>query len=304
MSNINREIFNLLEKYKDKIVVRDSKDGRFKVVKYRREVFFKGEWDSFLREARGMVLDQNYNVVSLPFTKIHNYGVEKDAPEFADNEAVFSCRKINGFMVACTLHNGVLLWSTTGSVDSDYIGYAKDMYNRMSDASKDQFIESLRFWYTQTFMFECVHPNDPHIVEEEPGLYLLAVRAKRLGSDVVPWTAESSIAEEIKLPEVKLTTFGEVKKEVVDCKHEGFVIYSTDYSKATKIKSTHYLTKKALMRKNFDKIKTLDKSMVDEEFYPLIEWFTEFDDERRYFFEVLDEVARREYLEKWLKNKS
>lgn len=82
MTNVKQ----LLEQYSKQVTVKPSKDGQYLVVKYKREVFFKDEWDDFLRECRGMILDQDYNIVSLPFTKIHNYGVEKDAPEFVDNE--------------------------------------------------------------------------------------------------------------------------------------------------------------------------------------------------------------------------
>lgn len=291
-----------LQQYSNLVTTRPSKDGRFLVVKYKREVFFKDLWDDFLRECRGMVLDLNYDIVSLPFTKIHNYGVEKDAPGFSDHELVLACRKVNGFMIAATWHDGDILWSTTGSVDSEYIGYAKDMFDRMSDRSKHQFKQCLSTWSYATFLFECVHPMDPHIVDEEPGLYLLATRAKALDARVIPWSTDT-IADDVKVPENKIIRFSELKEELVNCKHEGFVFYSLGDARASKIKSKHYLTKKALMRKNFDKIKTLDKSMVDEEFYPLIDWFKEFDDDRRTFFEVFDEQARREYLENWLSKK-
>jgi hypothetical protein len=32
------------------------------------------------------------------------------------------------------------------------------------------------FMRGKTFMFECVHPNDPHIISEIPGMYLLGYR--------------------------------------------------------------------------------------------------------------------------------
>lgn len=289
MTNVKQ----LLEQYSKKVTVKPSLDGQYLVVKYKREVFFKDEWDDFLRECRGMVLDKDYNIVSLPFTKIHNYGVEKDAPEFADNELVYAPRKVNGFMVAATWHNGDILWSTTGSVDSMYVDYAKEMFDNMSEEHKREL--KVRFMTSPdfTYMFECVHPNDPHIVEEVPGLYLLAYRSKELYSKVYPVVhrAVDGLAE--------VMTFGELKKLAKTCKHEGFVVYSQDLTRVTKIKSPHYLTKKALMRKNFDKIRALDKSMVDEEFYPLIEFLKEYAHERDNFFNVLDERARRQYIEDW-----
>lgn len=294
MTNVKQ----LLEQYSKQVTVKPSKDGQYLVVKYKREVFFKDEWDDFLRECRGMILDKDYNIVSLPFTKIHNYGVEKDAPEFVDNELVHTLRKVNGFMVAATWHNGDILWSTTGSVDSMYVDYAKEMFDKMSEEHKRSMKTMLRGAIDFTYMFECVHPNDPHIVAEVPGLYLLAYRYKKLYSMVYP-VISTAHGGAVMIAEHEVMTFGKLKELAKTCKHEGFVVYSHDLTRVTKIKSPHYLTKKALMRKNFDKISALDKSMVDEEFYPLIEFFKEFDHERDNFFNVLDEQARRQYIEDW-----
>lgn len=289
------DIKKLLDQYKNKVTVKPSKDGQFLVVKYKREVFFKDEWDNFLRECRGLILDTDYNIVSLPFTKIHNYGVEKDAPEFGDNELVHTLRKVNGFMVAATWHVDRILWSTTGSVDSMYVDYAIDMFDRLDADQKRTLRYRLAGIPGYTYMFECVHPNDPHIVSEEPGLYLLAYRENKLFSLVYPVVADAVL----KTADYEVMTFANLKEEAKKCKHEGFVVYSQDLTRVTKIKSPHYLTKKALMRKNFYKISALDKSMVDEEFYPLIEFFKEFDHERDNFFNVLDERARRQYIEDW-----
>lgn len=291
------DIKKLLDQYKNKVTVKPSKDGQFLVVKYKREVFFKDEWDDFLRECRGLILDTDYNIVSLPFTKIHNYGVEKDAPEFGDNELVHTLRKVNGFMVAATWHNGDILWSTTGSVDSMYVDYAKEMFDNMAERHKRDLKARFMTFPDFTYMFECVHPNDPHVVEEVPGLYLLAYRQKQLDSMVYPVVGTTH--EGVAVAEHEVMPFGQLKERAKSCKHEGFVVYSQDLTRVTKIKSPHYLTKKALMRKNFDKISALDKSMVDEEFYPLIEFFKEFDHERDNFFNVLDERARRQYIEDW-----
>lgn len=293
------DIKKLLDQYKNKVTVKPSKDGQFLVVKYKREVFFKDEWDDFLRECRGLILDKDYNIVSLPFTKIHNYGVEKDAPEFGDNELVHTLRKVNGFMVAATWHVDRILWSTTGSVDSMYVDYAIDMFDRLDADQKRTLRYRLAGIPGYTYMFECVHPNDPHIVSEEPGLYLLAYRENTLFSLVYPVVADTVL----KTADYEVMPFANLKEKAKNCQHEGFVVYSQDLTRVTKIKSPHYLTKKALMRKNFDKISALDKSMVDEEFYPLIEFFKEFDHERDNFFNVLDEQARRQYIEDWFMKK-
>lgn len=56
------------------IVVKESetRKGLFNV-KYTRQVFFNNTWDELLRECRGLVIDQDYNVVVHPMRKVFNY---------------------------------------------------------------------------------------------------------------------------------------------------------------------------------------------------------------------------------------
>ena len=175
---------HLYEENKDSIIMKESKTypGLF-CLKYSRKVFFNNTWNDFLRECRGLVVDKDWNIVVLPFRKIHNYGIEKDAPKFESGELVKATRKVNGFMIACTWYNGNLLWSTTGSLDSDFVGYAKDIFNGFSDNEKGTFCNVVKKWPNHTFMFECVHPQDPHIVHEEPGLYFIGSRYKDIAEN-------------------------------------------------------------------------------------------------------------------------
>jgi hypothetical protein len=46
-------------------------------------VFYDNLWNDYLEECRGTIVDENFNVVSRPFTKIYNYGVEDRSPKLA-----------------------------------------------------------------------------------------------------------------------------------------------------------------------------------------------------------------------------
>ena len=94
------------------------------VLKYKRRVFYDNLWNDFLEECRGTIVDVEFNVVSRPFTKIYNYGIEKEAPVLTADTKVTAHRKVNGFMVALTWHNNDVLVSTTGSTDSPYVAMA------------------------------------------------------------------------------------------------------------------------------------------------------------------------------------
>jgi hypothetical protein len=236
------------------------------VLKYAKRVFYDNLWNPYLAECRGTIVDADYNLVQYPFTKIYNYGIEREAPELADDTRVQAYRKVNGFMVAVTWYNGDLLVSTTGSTDSDYVRMAKELIA----TNLQKFRDTCQDYSAYTFMFECVHRNDPHIISEREGMYYLGHRPKFWGSSIGV-NAGSHQNFGCFGAEHLTTTVGTLKMLVKHCRHEGFVAYTDDGS-AFKIKSPYYLTQKWLARNpRTDKIMRDDfKQQLDEEFYPLV----------------------------------
>jgi aryl-alcohol dehydrogenase-like predicted oxidoreductase len=128
-----------------------------------------------------------------------------------------------------------------------------------------------------TFMFECVHPNDPHIVPEQPGMYILGYREKTWGSRVghEPAVLEQ-LAEMFHCFETECyhLTVSALKNLVKAVKHEGFVFYDEN-GVGAKIKSPYYLTSKWVARNpRTDKLVDMNKDIkqnLDEEYYPLVD---------------------------------
>ena len=262
------------------------------VLKYKKAVFFDDLWNEYLEECRGVVIDEDFNIVSRPFTKIYNYGIEAKAPVLADDTPVLAFRKVNGFMVAATWYNGDVLISTTGSTDSDYVNMAEELI----DPAK--FAKVCSQCSSYTFMFECVHPNDPHIVVEKPGMYLLGFREKTWDSMVIADNLEN-LAQGFGCfyPESYETTIGQLMQDVKTVRHEGFVFYTLDGISA-KIKSPYYLTSKWVARNpRTDKLVDLKndiKHNLDEEYYGLI-------DAIRLNIEAYTAMNEQERLE-WVRN--
>lgn len=279
------------EKNKDLVTLKESVKypGLF-VLKYKKKVFFDGLWNDFLEEARGLVVDKDFNVVSRPFTKVYNYGVEKQAPEFNPDEVVTAYRKINGFMLAATAHEGKLVVSTTGSLDSLFVDIGLKWIKHYEGLEEHIFRNS-----HYTFLFECVDESDPHIIEEAFGLYHLGSRVKKCG---VYYPGSDSWMDSLglnRVDEYNRINFSRIVEMSRGVKHEGFMVYKGD--RVAKIKSPHYLTKKMLMRKNMDKLMSMDaKEFLDEEFYPLVDYIREVDSND---FFVLDELGKRKYIEHW-----
>ena len=264
------------------------------VLKYRKSVFYDNLWDDFLEHCRGTIVDKDFNLVTYPFQKIYNYGIEAKAPVLEDRTVVTSYRKVNGFMVAITCHRGKLLISTTGSTENDYVEYAKEMMETHSSFSDWEMTLCNSECQDMTFMFECVHPSDPHIIPEKAGMYLLGYREKTWDSKVGHnYDVMRDLAAELKcfLPERIHITMLELKEEAKKVKHEGFVFYTED-GRSAKIKSPYYLTSKWVARNpRTDKLVNMQadiKKNLDEEYYPLVDAIRANIDE----YTAMDEQAR------------
>jgi hypothetical protein len=251
-----------------------SHPGLF-VLKYTKRVFYDSLWNNFLEQCRGTIVDANFNVVARPFTKIYNYGVEKQAPVLALDTPLSVYRKVNGFMVAVTTYQGKMLVSTAGSTDNDYTRMAREMMATHNPLT--QWQDATEFHSSYTFMFECVHPNDPHIVTETPGMYFLGCRENSwdsvvLGSSFFMWDQFARDVLGCHVAEHQQLTLAQLIQLSREAQHEGFVAYTMDHQ-AFKIKTPYYLTSKWVARNpRTDKLMTKEfRQQIDEEYYDLLD---------------------------------
>lgn len=294
---MNKEELRKFVESNPKLVSMKSAGEGIYVLKYSKRVFYDDLWNEYLEECRGTVIDADYNVVSRPFTKIYNYGIEKQAPVLDKSTLVNAYRKVNGFMVAVTWHNGDILVSTTGSTDSDYVKMARELID------VERYRKVCREWYNTTFMFECVHRNDPHIIPETEGMYLLGYRAKSWDASSVnpdPKLLRMLAVDFDTLPvDHTVTTVGELLDTVKTVRHEGFVFYARDGVSA-KLKSPYYLTSKWVARNpRTDKLVDMNndiKKNLDEEYYPLVDAIRANIAE----YTLMDEQARLAWVRKFM----
>jgi len=268
------------------------------VLKYKKKVFYDNLWNEYIAECRGSIVDADFNLVSYPFTKIYNYGIEKEAPVLADDVEVTAFRKVNGFMVAATWRDGDILVSTTGSTDSPYVEMAREMMLTHMLWADWQMAFANTDMQGLTVMFECVHPNDPHIIPEKPGMYVLGYRENSWVSKVGHNPNVLNIMKQgfnCFVPEHYRVTLGELKQMTRECRHEGYVFYTADGVSA-KIKSPYYLTSKWVARNpRTDKLVDLNndiKHQLDEEYYPLVDAIRE----NIVAYTAMDEQDRLEWV--------
>jgi hypothetical protein len=285
---------------KELIVRKESKrwPGLF-VKKYSNRVFFDNLWhkNEELLEARGHVETKDGRIVIRPFTKIFNRF--ENGTDIDLDELCVSVCKVNGFMAACTWVDDIcdVIVSTTGSLDSDFVRLAETHIN---DNIKG-YIKSLWPIVRGTYMFEICDPADPHIIPEQAGAYLIGFRPHdEQGPYFSTPERETTLDRMAAGMGVRRPSWGVAKFETVvnaarSCDHEGFVVYGQTSKTALKIKSPYYLTLKAGARRK--EIMSLDKSKIDEEFYPLVDHLIAMGES----FTALSEQDRLNYMRDFLK---
>lgn len=271
-------------------------EGKYKglsVLKYTKKVFFKNLWhlDDRLLECRGTVIDEENNVIVAPFKKVFNLG-ENNTTVNPEREVICPV-KVNGFMLAVTKTEKYgLIVSTTGTLDSEFA----ELGRKWVDTLGDGFMKGV------TFLFEVCDKSDPHIIEEEEGIYLIGMRYHETGNledeCFVAGYADSIGANRVERVKCK---FKDLNLKV---EHEGYMIrdYFTGETLA-KYKSPFYLVKKAFLRMGRKRIdlawdNPLEfRKQIDEEFYDLHEYLV--DGYTKEMYHSFTQEERRKLIERY-----
>jgi len=256
----------------------------FSVYKYSKKVFFKNLWNEspLLLKARGIVLDFAGNIVVHPFDKIFNY-LENDAgKDISDDEVVVYVEKLNGFLgnISLNPYTKQFLYSTTGSLDSDFAKMIEEMVDKKTVGKLYKFFSKNDL----TLSFEVIHPNDPHIIkysEDEMGLKLIGARGKDFNDKSLTEEAVDAIAEEIgfERPSYGRIEFGKLKEMVKTSELEGYMVRKDNEEQdfIVKFKTPYYLITKFIGRMSMKNIRFMFsnpkkfKENIDEEFYGIVD---------------------------------
>ena len=294
MSNllVTREWY---ESNKDVVQIKESTTypGLF-VLKYKKKVFYDNLWTPELEQCRGLVVDRDFNVVVRPFDKIFNYG--ENGTTFDRDVPVVIARKVNGFLGCATnTQKYGTIFSTTGSLDSDYVELVrKNLEGKVEDLSEGV-----------TWCFEICDETDPHIIKEDFGAYLIGAVSHHDGRNFQEQFLDG-IAQLYKFKRYESESclrFSDAVKRVKTVQHEGFVVrLESDEQQILKIKSPYYLVTKFFARKSEGNLQhILDdphqaKKTLDEEYYPLVDYLSEHNQE----FVALDKQGRITFVREFL----
>ena len=202
-------------------------DGIFDTFKYHRRVMYDYLWDTEpnLLECRGHVYDnRNGKLINAAPTKTFNYLENGHWAKKCITTTVRVFKKINGYMACASLYKGEVVVSTTGTTNSTYAQWAKELI--LPDFQNEVF----------TNLYEVVVEQDPHIVKEELGLHYLGSRTNETG---------------VYYPggDYKVMSLDQAIKLAKTDRGEGFMLYDSQ-GNCCKLKTDYYVGKKKLMRSN------------------------------------------------------
>lgn len=280
------------------------------VLKYARHIFYDNKFDDALLEMRGLVMDNFNQIIIRPFKKVFNYSerIAKNSKypiNIDDTHLVNAVVKVNGFLGVCTYvslekdnpnyhadFNQKVLYSTTGSLDSDFA--------KMTQIHCEKYTDVFKKYPNHSFLFEITDKDDIHIINEAFGETLIGIVDVKTGQ-MFDEDYLDNIGKQFNInrPQViKNITFGELKHLLKTVKHEGFMVFDANTDELLfKLKSPFYLISKFFGRSKESNLNSkLHKKNVDEEYYPLIDYIKDNQD----YFNNLDELAKIAYIQEFL----
>ena len=159
---------NILNKYIEEgwVVKNEHPTLPISIYNYSPSTQYEGKWDDITRMCRGLVLDNDGNVVAKPFCKFHN--LEEHKPEDIPNEPFEVFEKMDGSLGILFNFEGEWIIATKGSFTSEQAVRAKEILKKYR---YDRLIPGF------TYLFEIIYPKNRIVVDygDLEDLVLLAV---------------------------------------------------------------------------------------------------------------------------------
>ena len=233
--------------------IRINQNGKYRILNYTESAQYEKIWNEVTKQCRGLIIDEDWNVVARPFDKFFNYG-ELVTDKFLMDHRVEVTDKMDGSLgilfhtyadipvTDFTLNNSVYYllsqkssWNvaTKGSMVSDQACMMQDILN-----DKYSHLNLNPDW---TYMFEIIYPGNRIVLDygDTEDLFLLGARhnetgAVRSAEAVTEWTGPKTQIFAYK-------TLREALEAPPRPNAEGFVVYFPNLGHRVKIKQDDYV---------------------------------------------------------------
>lgn len=216
----------LTEKY-----IRVNQRGNLRIINYTESAQYNNMWNEVTKQSRGLVIDENWNVVARPFDKFLNYGQNPTDSTLMDYRVQVT-DKMDGSLGIVFYHDQEWHVATRGSFDSDQALFAQGL------------LDTKRFGHLDTnwtYLVEIIYPTNRIVLDygDTEDLVLLGARHKetgfvRLPNDVEEWQGTRTQSFSYK-------TLREALEAPQRPNAEGFVVYFPDLDYRLKIKQEDYV---------------------------------------------------------------
>ena len=151
------------------------------ILNYTKKANFNKVWNRATKMCRGLIVDEDWNVVARPFEKFFNYEEIAGSDELkkVENEQFEIYEKLDGSLGILYWIGNILSIATRGSFVSDQANHAtKVLFDKYSDVVSD-------LDKSKTYLFEIIYPEDKKVVNygDLDDIVLLAVIDTETGEE-------------------------------------------------------------------------------------------------------------------------
>jgi RNA ligase len=199
------------------VVKNDHPTLPISIYNYSRTCQYENKWDEITKSCRGLILDQEGNVVAKGFDKFFN--IEEHNPEEIPNEPFEVFEKLDGSLGILFWYQGKWILATKGSFTSDQAVRAKEILNKYN-------FEPIPKGYTT--LVEIIYPENRIVCGygDEESLIVLSMINNSSGKEL-DYTSLLYISDETRMPVVKkYDAVNDYKtlKSLISKDREGYVI--------------------------------------------------------------------------------
>lgn len=151
----------LLNKYVEEGYISKRKHPHFNlyIYNYTLKTQSEGFWNNVTRSCRGLVLDEEYEIVARPFSKFFNYGEPQNSDFFYKlrNQKYSIYEKYDGSLGILFNYKDLWITATRGSFESDQAQKMTEILNNLVESGKvnlDNLNKEL------TYLFEIIYPEN------------------------------------------------------------------------------------------------------------------------------------------------
>jgi predicted kinase len=135
---------------------------------FSRDAFQKQQWTELSVQARGMFVNEHFQIVCRGYEKFFNFGERADQKALVFPVQVY--RKENGYLglIGYNPATDELVFATKSTTDGDFAGWLQKQFHARFNRQEIQSFKNYLSANNCTAVFEVIDPvNDPHIIEEK-----------------------------------------------------------------------------------------------------------------------------------------